>query len=261
LKVKYTVVDAKNTVMTITKSYKSHTFGANKICDIPVNLGVRHYSGRNYYMWDARENYWSGHEWDAADPWQPTAEDASNDRYPKSKAADPSRWYHEGSGAFEASVNPLFKKLPNANEIGWYVLKGDAHWDNTTQWKAFGKTYTGGIWLKKLSVIAQENSRKPSALKLKDPKGNDLRSSSDYYYISPKYGKPSDSVIDKYFFLPALGAYSNGKLTFLGSYGLYWSSSASSYDSSYAYYLDFYYYDVHVGQYGRNLGFVAQPFE
>ena len=58
LEVKYTVVDAKNTVMTITKSYKSHTFGANKICDIPVNLGVRHYSGRNYYMWDARENYW-----------------------------------------------------------------------------------------------------------------------------------------------------------------------------------------------------------
>ncbi len=36
LKVKYTVSDAKNTVMTITKSYKSHNFGANKICDSQV---------------------------------------------------------------------------------------------------------------------------------------------------------------------------------------------------------------------------------
>ena len=105
--------------MTITKSYKSHNFGANKICDIPVNLGVRHYSGSNYYMWDATENYWSGHEWDAAVPWQPTTESAIGGGYPKSKAADPSRWYHEVEGPFEASVNPLFKELPNANEMAW----------------------------------------------------------------------------------------------------------------------------------------------
>ncbi|MFR5270308.1 MAG: hypothetical protein ACLTGI_06335 [Hoylesella buccalis] len=240
LKVKYTVLDAKNTVMTITKSYKSHNFGANKICDIPVNLGVRHYSGHNYYMWDARENYWFGHEWDAADPWQPTTNNASNDGYPRSKTADASRWYHEGEGVFEASVNPFFKQLPNANEIGWYVLEGDAHWDNATPWKAFGTTHTGGIWLKKLSVIAQENDRELAALKQADPNGKNLLTSSGYYSISPKNGKPADSEIGKYFFLPALGYYDSGELNDLGFGGYYWSSSATPGNSSCAYYLNFY---------------------
>ena len=249
--------------MTITKSYKSHHFGANKICDIPVNLGVRHYSGHNYYMWDAAKNYWSGHEWDAAVPWQPTASGASNDGYPKSRAADPSRWYHEGSGSFEASVNPLFKKLPNANEIGWYVLKGDGYWDfRTTWWEVFGELHTGGIWLKKLSVIAQENGREPSALKLKDPKGKNLLQYSEYHSIYPNHGKPSDSEIDKYFFLPALGYYSNGQLGYLGSYGIYWSSSAYPSHSGWAYSLFFNSGNVYMYfENFRSYGFVVQPFE
>ena len=266
LKVKYTVLDAGNKVMTITKSYKSHNFGANKICDIPVNLGVRHYSGRNYYMWDARENYWSGHEWDAAVPWQPTTEDARNDGYPKSKAADPSRWYHEGDGPFEASVNPLFKKLPNANEMVWYVFEGDAHWDNTTQWEVFGKTYTGGIWLKKLSVIAQENGKTPAALKQADNRGQNLltyysRGINYINYPKNKKGKPADRVIGKYFFLPALGYYLSGMFYFLGSYGFYWPSSATPETGDGVFALHF--NSEHVELYGtmRAQGFVAQPFE
>ena len=284
LSVKYTVFSIKeNKELTLTKNYKSHAFAVNRICDIPVSLGSADldgghknadgsdeleedvvaftYTGHNYYMWDARENYWSGHEWDAAAPWQPTVKDASHDGYPKSKAADPSGWYHEGGGSFEAS-NSLFKQLPNANEIGWYVLKGDAHWDNTTQWEVFGKTYTGGLWLKKLSVIAQENGKEPAELKQKDPKGNDLRASSDYYYISPKSGKPADNVIDKYFFLPALGYYFNGKLYNLGSRGNYWSSSASPSNSGFAYSLYFASGSVYLNNYNdRFSGFVAQRFE
>ena len=261
LKVKYTVVDAKNTVMTITKSYKSHNFGANKICDIPVNLGVRHYSGHNYYMWDAAENYWSGHEWDAADPWQPTADDASNDGYPKSKADDASRWYHEGEGSFEASVNPLFTKLPNANEIGWYVLKGDAHWNNTTWWEVFGELHTGGIWLKKFSVIAQENGKEPAALKQADPKGNDLRASFDVYHFFSKNGKPADSEIGKYFFLPALGYYYSGELDDVGIRGYSWSSSAFSAEGRWAYQLYFTNGYMRLTYEHRYYGVVAQPFE
>ena len=284
LSVKYTVFSIKeNKELTLTKHYKSHNFAVNRICDIPVSLGSADlngghknadgsdeleelnvpslYGGHNYYMWDAAENYWSGHEWDASVAWQPTTEGAEHAGYPKSKAADPSRWYHEGSGAFEASVNPLFKELPNANEMGWYILKGDAHWDNSTQWEAFGKTHTGGIWLKKLSVIAQENGKDPSALKLKDPKGNDLLKNSDSYSISPANGKPTDSVIDNYFFLPALGCYDYGKLGGLGSIGRYWSSSAYPSDSSSAYYLYFDSADVGVYNNYRIFGFVAQPFE
>ena len=285
LSVKYTVFSIKeNKELTLTKHYKSHTFAVNRICDIPVSLGSADlngghknadgsdeleeegivaslYSGRNYYMWDARENYWSGHEWASADPWQPTEIDATNDGYPKSKAADASRWYHEGSGSFEASVNPLFKKLPNANEMAWYVLKGDAHWDKTTQWEAFGTTHTGGIWLKKLSVIAQENGKELADLKLKDPKDKDLRASSDYYYISPKSGKPADSEIDKYFFLPALGHYDDGKLHYLGFHGYYWSSSAYPSISSSAYSLTFNSGSVDLNNNNRVIGFLAQPFE
>ena len=283
LSVKYTVFSIKeNKELTLTKHYKSHDFAVNRICDIPVSLGSADlngghkdadgsdeleedkvafsYTGKNYYMWDARENYWSGHEWDASVAWQPTVKDASNDGYPKSKAADGARWYHEGKGAFEASVNPLFKQLPNANEIGWYVLRGDAHWDTTTSWEAFGTTHTGGIWLKKLSVIAQENSKKLAELKLKDPRDNDLRTSSNIYSILPKKGKPADSVIDKYFFLPALGYYYNGKLNYLGSDGYFWSSSAYPRNSS-AYHLYFISGYVGLNYYYRYDGFVAQPFE
>ena len=140
-------------------------------------------------------------------------------------------------------------------------MKGDAHWDNSTPWEAFGTTHTGGIWLKKLSVIAQESGKEPAALKLKDPKGNDLRASIDYYGISPANGKPADSVIDKYFFLPALGWYSNGKLYYLGSFGFYWSSSAHPSDSSRAYSLRFYSGIVYAYNIDRDFGFVAQPFE
>ena len=284
LSVKYTVFSNKeNKELTLTKHYKSHTFAVNRICDIPVSLGSADlngghknadgsdeleedvvaftYTGKNYYMWDAAKNYWSSHEWDASVARQPIENDKTGGGYPKSKADDPSRWYHEGSGSFEASVNPLFNKLPNANEIGWYVLKGDAHWDNSTQWTVFGKTYTGGIWLKKLSVIAKENGKEPAALKQADPEGKDLRASYEYYNISPANGKPADNVIGNYFFLPALGHYYDGRLYSLGSDGFYWSSSATPSSSRYAYSLGFGSGYVNVNSYSRPYGFVAQPFE
>ena len=220
--------------MTITKSYKSHNFGANQICDIPVDLSYAYlYSGHNYYTWDAKENYWSGHEWDSDDPWQPPVAGERNDNYPKSNA-DASRWYHEGTGPFEASVNPLFKQLPNANEIGWYVKEGDAYWDGDKSWTAFGKKCKGGIWLKKLSVIAKENGKELADLKKADPDGTNLLTSYKRYETIPKSGKPADSEISNYFFLPALGYYHYYKLNGFGA-GYYWSSSARPGDSYDAY--------------------------
>ena len=219
------------------------------------------YSGHNYYMWDAAENYWSGHEWDATVAWQPKVEGDSNDNYPQSNA-DP-RWFNEDTTfGFEAYVNPLFNQLPNANELAWYVLKGDAHWDTTTQWEAFGTVHTGGIWLKRLSVIAQENSKTLADFKLTDPNGKNLLTSyDDGYSTSPISGKPADSEIGNYFFLPALGYYYNGRLIHLGSYGSYWSSSAYPSNSGHAYYLSFYSGSVYLRTYYRYNGFVAQPFE
>lgn len=265
LKVKYTVLDTKaNKVMTMTKSYRRHNFAANKICDIPVSLGaIALYGGHNYYMWDAKENYWFGHEWDSTSPWQPKGT-GENENYPES-ATDGSRWFHEGDGSFEASVNPLFNQLPNANELAWYVMRGDPHWDNSTQWEVFGEKHTGGIWLKKLSVIAQEQGKQPAKMKEAAPNGVNLLTTTNFNYsnyrVALASGKPNDSEINNYFFLPALGYYLFGQLNYLGYSGDYWSSSADPSSSIYAYNLTFNSGGVHVNNNNRSIGFVAQPFE
>lgn len=264
IKVKYTFFDTSiNKSFAVIKSYSRCKLAANTIYDIPVNLdmAIPSYSGHNYYMWDAKENYWSGHEWDSANPWQPTTNYATNENYPKSNNADASRWYHEGGGAFEASFNPLFSQLPNVNEMAWYVVKGDAHWDDDTQWEIFGEKHTGGIWLKKLSVIAKENTKTLSDLKNKNHEGIDMRTTYKDYSISPKSGKPKDSEINNYFFLPALGYYGIGGLYRLGSYGYFWSSSAHPSNSHDTYYLHFYSGEVIVRNVSRYIGLVAQPFE
>lgn len=267
IKVKYTILDTKaNKTLTLTKSYGSRTLVANTIYDIPVNLSrATVYDCHNYYMWDAVKNYWSGHEWDTTEPWQPTENDGENDNIPWSKEDDPSRWYHEaGTSGFEASVNPIFSKLPNANEIAWYVVKGAPHWDNTTQWKAFGKTYTGGLWLKKLSVIAKENKKTLDELKnmSPSPEGKDMRLEFWVTHVVPSSGKPKDSELSDYFFLPALGFYDSGSLTNFGSEGDYWSSTATYYGATAtAYGLKFDSTIVNVFNLDRPFGMVAQPFE
>lgn len=261
LSVKYIIFDSQsNKVITVTKKYTSLNFEANKVYDIPVGLGTVISYNYHHYMWDARENYWSGHEWNALNPWQPTENEIQNTNFPKSKWADGARWYNENDGIFEAS-NALFKKLPNANEMAWYVMKGDPHWDNETKWKAFGRINTGGVWIKKLSIIAQEQGKQLADLKEKNHVGLDMRSTRKPYSKRPVIGKPSASELSKYFFLPALGKYYDGKLTFFASKGYYWSSTACPNKSDDAYYLHVSDSRVFVGYYMRVEAFIAQPLE
>lgn len=271
LSVKYTVFSVKkNKELTLTKSYPLHNFAVNQICDIPVSLDesdIFKYSGHNYYMWDAKENYWSGHEWDSDAPWQ--RKDGKKDlHYPKSKSADGARWYNEEGdiGASIGASNPLFKKLPNSQELAWYVLKGDAHWDNTTKWKAFGRTYTGGIWLNKLSVIAKKVGKSLSYLKQYYPEGINVYEADFEKSGNLTFGKPAESVIYDYFFLPALGSYSDGMLHNLGKCGFYWSSSSAPFSKEKAYSLFFSNSESEiVVKFGsnsyRNNGCVAYPFK
>lgn len=294
LNVKFTVFDTKNSKeLTLIKHYKTRAFDANKICDIPVSLGYAdftaghddtdgsyeledtdvsfYYDGHNYYMWDAKENYWSGHEWDVIserpnnlESWQPTFNGIANSNSPQK--TDDARWYNKGKGnvAFEASVNSLFTQLPNANEMAWYVVKGDAHWDESTRWSAFGRIHRGGIWLKKLSVIAQEQGKSLAELKEKGPEDTDLRVDPNGYDAVPEQGKPKNSEIDNYFFLPALGSYNSGQLIELGSKGTYWSSStciSTSRRHLYAYVLTFAKDDVSMLGTNRITGYIAMPFK
>ena len=47
------------------------------------------------------------------------------------------------------------------------------------------------------------------------------------YQKVPTQGKPSESVINRYFYLPALGDWYEGKLEMLGTDGCYWASTAA----------------------------------
>ena len=101
-------------------------------------------------MWDAQENYWSGHEWNTADPWQPTVDNAQNSNYPKSKATDPLRWHNDVPALGVVSAQTaLFKTLPNTNELAWYAVKGDPRWDSDELWTTFGHLYKGACGLRK----------------------------------------------------------------------------------------------------------------
>ena len=225
LKVRYWVKDlVTNVEGTITKTYSSTAYASNTYYDMKADLNVRDYDGTKYYMWDAQQNYWSGHEWNSAAPWQPTLNSQpANPNYPQSNTD--ARYYNEGGGAFQASNSCA--TLPNANEMSWYCMYGDPRWDADELWTTMGHLYKGGMWFKKKSVLQSEHHYDTD----KSADGStDMRTTYKYYdntnssiYNS---GLPSAADANKYFYLPALGNYSAGRQINVGTTGYYWSSSA-----------------------------------
>ena len=192
---------------------------AGSIHDVTANLNPHDYDGTKYYMWDAKQNYWSDHEWNSASPWQPTTTtQPANSNYPQNNT-DP-RWYHEGggSGRFDAT-NTSCKELPNANEMTWYAIKGDPRWDANELWTTMGYLYKGGMWLKKKSQISGFNAN--TAVD-----GTDWRTNDKGGGWSTSSTLLSAAEAGNYFYLPALGYYTSGQLVNVGNIGYYWSSSA-----------------------------------
>ena len=231
---------------------------AGSINDITANLNPRDYDGTKYYMWDAQQNYWSGHEWNSANPWQPAVSFQSNANYPKSNA-DP-RWYHEGGGSGRFDATHSCANLPNANELSWYCMYGDPRWDVDELWTTMGHLYQGGMWFKKKSVLQAENhyDTEESA-----DGTTDLRTTHKYYSNSNSSinnsGLPSAADANNYFYLPTLGYYPSGRLNLVGGNGNYWSSSASTWSSNRAYGLNFYSGNVNVGNNFRYYGMRVEP--
>ena len=127
LKIRYWVKEiATGTEGTITKTLSSATYDQNKYYNITANLDVTNYDGDHYYMWDAQQNYWAGHEWNSANPWQPTlTTQQANSNYPQSNTDV--RYYNESYPGYGIS-NPATHScatLPNANEVSWYCMYGD----------------------------------------------------------------------------------------------------------------------------------------
>ena len=262
LKVRYWVKDYDTNVEgTITKVLPSFNYDKNTYYDMTANLNVRDYDGTKYYMWDAQHNYWSGHEWNTANPWQPVLNGQSNGNYAQGNTDV--RYYNEsypGYGISNPATHTPCKDLPNANEMSWYVMYGDPRWDADELWTTMGHLYKGGMWFKKKSVLQAENHYYTE----KSADGTtDLRTTyKDYSNTNSSInnsGVPSAADAGNYFYLPALGDYHSGQLFVFGIYGNYWSSSAYPWFSNYAYNLRFLSGYVYVAYFPRDNGFRVEP--
>ena len=261
LKVEYSV---KNTVSgntgTIVRNLDAKTYAANTLYPITVNL-FGEYSNTKYYLWDAEQDLW----------YNKTAVDYANGLYSASDnpqlvsgwshnpiPADQNRWFNQnppelpGFTMTHGYGNKFYyatrsgKDCPNVFELAWYYDKGDVRWDATGAFLFRGKIYYGGAWIKKQSVIAQENSTTVAALKNTYPgphdgNTNDLIHPDNMPEKAIVQGAPSSSTIKKYFFLPALGDYGGTESGYaipnnwntlygLGTHGFY--TCSNTYDNS-----------------------------
>ena len=229
LRIRYWVQDVATDIEgTITKIIPSHTFAKNEYVNMEADLQIKNYDGDHYYMWDAEKQFWDGYEWNQGGS-QPFLNGQRSNDYPKSSSDTNHRWYHEGNGPLSATKSCAI--APNVNELIWYALKGDPHGDVDELWTTMGHLYKGGVWLKKKSYINGFNDNS-------GPDGIDWRTNVKDEVWSISVSLPSAADIDKYFFLPFLGAYSGGysggKLyDRIGEYGYYWSSSALYSDRAY----------------------------
>ena len=235
LKIRYWVKDiATNVEGTITKVLSSKIFEQNKYYNITANLDVHDYDGDHYYAWDAKEQFWKGHEWNNGGsqptlnyniPGATTSSDypMSGDRYQNLSFPG----YGVSNSATESCTI-----APNVNELGWYILKGDPRWDGDELWTTMGHLYKGGMWFKKKAYISGYNKNYA-------PGGSDWRATGLGDGANPSETLPSAADASKYFYLPTLGYYQQGRLMFVGQFGHYWSSSAIGLTPDGAYALSF----------------------
>ena len=256
LRVRYWVKDVATDVEgTITKTYSSTAYASNTYYDMTADLNVKDYRGDKYYMWDAQQNYWSGHEWNSANPWQPTlTSQPANPNYPQSNTD--LRYRNEAFtyGVDNPATHTSCKDLPNVNEMTWYAAKGDPRWDADELWTTMGHLYKGGMWFKKKAYISGYNSNTSVY-------GTDWRTTNGNHTWSASQTLPSAADAGNYFYLPALGKYLSGGLADVGYRGGYWSSSAYPWGGNDAYSLDFGSGDVNVGNYSRVRGYRVDGFE
>ncbi|EID33006.1 hypothetical protein HMPREF9969_0509 [Prevotella sp. oral taxon 306 str. F0472] len=234
LRVRYWVKDnATGTEGTITKTLPATAYASNTYYDMTASLDVKNYDGDKYYMWDAQQNYWSGHEWNSANPWQPVLNGQSNSNYAQNNS-DP-RYYNEsypGWGISNLAIHSCVT-LPNVHEMTWYAAMGDPRWDADELWTTMGHLYKGGMWFKKKDYIIGFNGNVGAD-------GTDWRIISKYRSWSTSNTLPDVADASKYFYLPALGYYSySALLVGVGEYAYYWSSSADARHNDYAYGLVF----------------------
>ena len=262
--IEYTVMDPVTYVTgTITKDYPSVTFVAGRNTPVKTNLHVKEYAADGYYEWDAQQHFWAGFEWDNPNPAkrsQPTTTlvHPNPSDIPQSKSGVPAhtprdyndmRGYSDPTGVAPA-VEPSttrFKNCPNMNELTWYVLKGDPHYESNILWAMMGHLYVGGMWFKKKNKIPNFN---PNQAANKPIDFTRISNSPGMYHEDYRVGAPEGrpTNINDYFFLPSFGCYkgknenpvwADGSLVGPGVLGYYWSSTPAPNSDSFSHILIF----------------------
>ena len=215
-KVTYTLYDSvTGTKSTISYTYRNIKCNAGKNQKISTDLGMATYTSRktNYYMWDAKSNYWNGYESS-----QPLLNNAVNTNDAKSSAD--TRWYNTAfSYKVKTKAINSCKDEPTFEALTWYIGAGSPQLDNKTLWVFANHLYVGGIWLKKQSEISHFSSTESYTGTATWVSGKDIK------FTVSNFGKPASSERSSYFYLPALGQYKDGKLIDLGVKGYYWAST------------------------------------
>ena len=233
LTVKYYVTDTETQVSgVITKKFPAFEYGANDYYDIPSALNIKYY-GDDYYTWDAKKDYWYGHKND-----QPKKIGIQKSNYPTSTNAD--RWFNPDK--FPTAAKNTAKSCPNANEITWYCMKGDPHWDTTTLWSVWEHLYTGGMWFMKESKIASKENKSIAYLTNNSFDGKNRIIKPGVWGTPPSNKNPKKGIpehLNEYFFLPAMGNYASGELKEFRTYGFYWAKTPEPFFDGRAYNLFF----------------------
>ena len=236
----YTIYDPTTSVTgEIVEQVNNVPCGEGVINDITANLvPLPAPPTLLFYMWDAQQHYWYGHL-------NPDGTPDNPNNYPQS-SSDP-RWYNDfsNSGRYDAQT-ALFQTIPNANELCWYIMKGDAHYEPKTQVVVdnnhLKSINMSGIWLRKKSAIVaylKANEGYPATLTWNDLKEayketfssapKDYRADRVSYSIFKNSTQGAPPNTSDYFFLRESQAYEN---SYLLSSTIYWTSSADPFNSS-----------------------------
>ena len=239
LKVRYWVKDVLTNVEgVITKDLSSFVYDKNTYYDMALNMNLKDYETTRCY-WDAQADYWVGHEWNAANPadrWQPVVATQPFPHYDELKnPVTPPRaanLSNPGDGILNNAVN-LCKDCPNANELAWYVKKGDPRYDENILWTCMGHLRKAGYWLKRKAKIASDNGVSIADIENKAPDNTDWRTDPNHNetVTITNRNTPSATDINNYLFLPAIGNANDisslKAFYFEDGIASFWSSSAT----------------------------------
>ena len=124
---------------------------------------------------------------------------------------------------------------PNVNEFVWLASNGSPCWNSKMLWVTGGHLFQGGMWFKRLSVIAAEQSKPESYFKTIAPDGNDYRTTDvpNSWQKTATEGIPQK--LSDYFFLPAIGENAATAWHGVQSESYYWTSSRKPSTTGYWY--------------------------